>query len=279
MPPFDWSILWPMLPLLLCLGVVAGVLAGLLGIGGGLVLIPFLHYLFLSQGVDLEMAHKMSLGTSLATIIVTTASSTRAHHRRGAVEWGTWRTLAPFIVAGSLVGTVVADVLRGAWLIGLFAVMLTFFAARMILSAKGTGTTEHKPVPLSLPVHGSLAAVMGTLASLMGIGAGSMGVPALMQLGFIAQRAVATSAAMGMVIAVPGVIGYAVGGIGEAGRPPLSLGYVNLLAVACIIPATLLAAPLGAKLAHALPARKVKQAFGVFLVIVALNMIRKLFEL
>lgn len=273
------SLLWPMLPILLALGVVAGVLAGLLGIGGGLVLIPVLHWVFLSQGVDLEMAHKVALGTSLATIIVTTASSTRAHHRRGAVEWATWRRLAPFVVLGVIAGTIIADVVRGAWLVALFAGLITVFAIRMILSAKATGTGAHKPRSLTLAQGGAGGGLLGLLASLMGIGAGAMAVPVLMQLGFVAQRAVATAAALGMVIAVPGVIGYAIGGLGEPGRPPLSVGYVNLMAVACIIPATFLAAPLGATLAHRLPARRVKQAFGVFLVCVAANMVRKLIML
>lgn len=246
-------------------GAVAGVMAGLLGVGGGIVIVPILLFLFHAQGFPQDHSMQMALGTSLGTIAFTSISSFRAHHQRGAVEWSVVKRIAPGIVAGTFGGTWIAAMLSFRVLRLFFAGFLVYVATQMLLDAR--------PKPArTLPGAAGLSAVgaaIGVVSGLVGIGGGSLSVPFLTWCNVSVRSAIGTSAAIGFPIAVAGALGYAVNGLGAADRPPWSLGYVNGPALAGIAAFSVPMAPLGARLAHALPVGAVKRVFAVFLLLVA----------
>ena len=254
---------------LLVAGAAAGVLAGLLGVGGGIVIVPALFHLFglleMAPGISMHVA----VATSLSTIIATSLSSMRAHHRRGAVDWGLMRSWAPAIAVGVIAGAVVAGFASGAVLTGVFATVALLVAANMVLTPDGLRLADAMP-------RGALKAVLGfvigVVSSLMGIGGGTLSVPIMTLSGFPIRRAVGTASAIGLVIAVPGTIGYMVAGWGNPALPPLSLGFVNLLGFLIIVPMTVLAAPFGARIAHTINPRWLRAAFAVFLGLTSLRM-------
>lgn len=253
----------------LALGGVAGTLAGLLGVGGGLVIVPALLWVFRANGLDEAVVAHLAVGTSLGTIVPTSLSSIRAHHRRGAVLWPVVGRLAPGIVVGAWLGAAVADRLATAWLqrvVGVFALVV---AVQMI---RGGRTQPHRGLPGGV----GLAAVgtgIGTLSGLVGIGGGSMTVPFLTWCSVDIRRAVATSAACGFPIAVAGAIGFAAAGWGEPGLPPWSTGFLYWPALAGVAAATVLAAPLGARLAHSLPVPVLRRVFAAVLALVGLKLL------
>ncbi len=250
-------------------GAVAGVLAGLLGVGGGIVIVPALVFVFHSQGFDAAVLVHMAVGTSLATIVLTSISSVRAHHRRGAVQWPVFRRLAPGIVVGSLLGAVIADWLPADTLRTVFAVFVLLVALQMGLGAK---PSPHRDLPGTL---GSSAAglVIGTVSAVVGIGGGSLTVPFLVWCNVAMRNAVAISAACGLPIAVAGSFGFVLTGLNEPGLPPWSSGYLYWPAGAGIAVASVLFAPLGARLAHQVPAQGLKRFFALFLGVVGLRML------
>ncbi|MGB0905710.1 MAG: sulfite exporter TauE/SafE family protein, partial [Mangrovicoccus sp.] len=268
----DPSLLALMLLLLAVIGAGAGVLAGLLGVGGGIVLVPAFFYAFGALGFDGPQLMQLCLGTSLATIIVTSIRSVLSHHKRGAVDWQILRSWAPGIVIGAVIGVMVAASLRSAMLQGIFGVLALVIGAYMGLSRPNWRLAQAMPQGLKRAI---LSPVVGFLSVLMGIGGGSFGVP-LMSLHNVAiHRAVATAAGFGVLIALPSTIGFLLMTLDPATRPPLSIGAVNLPAFAVVIAMTLITAPLGVKLAHAMDPKPLKRVFAVFLVLVALNMLRK----
>jgi len=266
----DMATLLPLVLLLLAIGAFAGVLAGLLGVGGGIVLVPAFYYLFAGLGYESGELMQVCLATSLATIVVTSARSVMAHHKRGAVEWEILKTWALGIVVGAIVGVLVAASLRSATLQGIFG-GLAFVIGLYMLFGHSEWRIAHK-MPGVLP-RSVLSPMVGFLSVLMGIGGGSFGVPIMTLHGVAIHRAVATAAGFGLIIALPSVIGFLF--VDVTGAPPYTLGAVNLPAFVLVIMMTIFTAPLGAKIAHALDPKPLKRVFGVFLTLVALNMLRK----
>ncbi len=254
-------------------GLFAGVLAGLLGVGGGIVLVPVLFELFGVIGVDDEVRMHCAVGTSLATIIATSLSSIRAHKKRGSVDFTIVKLWAPWIAIGAIVGGVIARYLPSEGLTGLFAFLALFVAAHMAFSPEHKVLRQGVPGPVGSAGIGS---VIGIISSLMGIGGGTLSVPTMVMCAVPPRVAVGTSSAIGLVIAIFGACSFAANGFGAEGLPVGSIGYVNLVGFALIVPLTMLAAPWGAHLAHVLPTQRLKQAFSFFLLIVAIRMIYKL---
>lgn len=260
--------------LMLATGAVGGVIAGLLGVGGGIVIVPVLELALGLVGVDAAIRMHVAVATSLATIIPTSIASARAHHRRGAVDMDLARRWGPWVFAGAVLGTVIAAFVTSAVLAVIFATVALVVAAKMILPL------DHLSLAPSLP-KGIRAAPLplatGTISSLMGIGGGTISVPLLSLFGYPIHRAVGTAAIFGMVIGVPGTIGYMIAGIHDPRVPALSLGYVNLAGLLLIGPMTALTAPWGAHLAHALNRRQLSLFFGAFLLLVSLRMFYRAF--
>jgi uncharacterized membrane protein YfcA len=248
------------LPMLLLSGAVAGTLAGLLGIGGGVIIVPIVTLLFEGHGVEHGLAIKMALGTSLATIVVTAISSIYAHHRRGAVDWGLFRIMGPAVVVGSLLGAGAADLIPGDVLYVAFILFL--FAVSLQMAMSRVSAHRDLPGPRGLA---AVSAVVGVISALMGIGGGALHVPFLSYCGVAVKRAIATAAAVGLPLAASGTIGFIIGGLDETGIPPGSIGYVNLPVFGGVVAASLLFAPLGATLAHKLPDLLLRRLFALFL--------------
>ncbi|MDX5401812.1 MAG: sulfite exporter TauE/SafE family protein [Rhodobacterales bacterium] len=268
----DMTLLLQMLVLLMGIGAFAGVLAGLLGVGGGIILVPSFFYAFQTLGYDSPQLMQICLATSLATIIVTSVRSVLSHHKKGAVDWGILRGWAPGIVVGAILGMMVAASLRSVTLQALFGALALMVGLYMAVSQAHWRLGEEMPRGLRRIV---LSPVMGFLSVLMGIGGGSFGVPVMTLYGVPIHRAVATAAGFGVTIAVPAVIGFLFFTVDPATRPPFTVGAVNFVAFFITITMTLITAPLGVKLAHSLDPKRLKRAFAVFLTLVALNMLRK----
>jgi len=268
-PGIDTHQLLVLAPLLLAAGAAAGVTAGLLGVGGGIVLVPVLWNLFTSLGVDESIRMHVAVGTSLATIIATSASSVRAHHKRGAVDVALLRHWGPWIFAGVLIGTALAGSVRGRVLTLVFATMAMIVAIYMGFSRPDWRLADQ--LPRGGP-RAALAAIIGAISAMMGIGGGTLSVPILSLFGYPMHRAVGTAAAIGFIIGIPGAIGFAITGWHAASLPPFSLGYVSLLGFALIFPTSTLLAPYGARLAHGLNTRHLKRVFAVFLAVTAYRM-------
>jgi uncharacterized membrane protein YfcA len=255
------------LPLLLFSGAVAGMLAGLLGIGGGVIIVPIVTLLFESHGITQGLAIKLALGTSLATIMVTAVASIATHHRKGAVDWELFRIMAPGVVVGSFLGAWLADIIPGRTLYLGFIVFLFVVSLQMALGR----VTAHRPLPSTAGLVGTATGV-GTLSALMGIGGGAMHVPFLSYCGVPVKRAIATAAAVGLPLAASATVGFVYGGLDEAGLPAGSVGYVNLPIFGGVVAASLLFAPLGASLAHRLPDLLLRRLFASFLFVLAARM-------
>lgn len=255
------------LPILLMSGAIAGMLAGLLGIGGGVIIVPIVTLLFDRHGLDHALAIKMALGTSLATIVVTATMSVFTHHRKGAVDWGLFRQMAPAVVVGSLLGAWMADWLPGDLLYVAFIVFLFAVSAQMALARVGA----HRDLP-GAPAIAGVSAGVGMVSALMGVGGGALNVPFLSYCGVPVKRAIATAAAVGLPLALAATLGYVYGGLDEAGVPPYSVGYVSLPVFASVVAASLVFAPLGAILAHRLPDLLLRRLFAVFLFLLASRM-------
>jgi len=268
----DTTLLMQMLAMLLVIGAFAGVLAGLLGVGGGIVLVPAFFHAFQTLGYDSPQLMQICLATSLATIIVTSVRSVLSHDRKGAVDWEILRGWAPWIALGAILGVVAAAGLRSVTLQAIFGVLgvviglyLGFGRAHWRLGTAMPGGMRRLVI----------APVVGFLSVLMGIGGGSFGVPLMSLYGVPIHRAVATAAGFGVTIALPSVLGFLLLDIAPDGRPPFTIGAVNLVAFAVVVAMTMITAPWGVRLAHAMDPRPLKRVFAVFITIVALNMLRK----
>jgi len=266
----DLMLLATMAGLLLALGAFAGVLAGLLGVGGGIVLVPAFFFVFSALGFDSPQLMQMCLGTSLATIVVTSLRSVAAHNKKGAVDWHILKGWGPGIAIGATVGVLVASSLRSENLQAIFGVLAIIVGVYMTFGRDHWRLAHQMPQGMLRAV---LSPVIGFLSVLMGIGGGSFGVPTMTLFSVPIHRAVATAAGFGVIIAVPSVIGFLFVDIAVA--PPFTVGAVNFLAFGLIVAMTLITAPWGAALAHKMDAKPLKRVFGVFLILVAINMLRK----
>ena len=266
----DVMLLASMAGLLLALGAFAGVLAGLLGVGGGIILVPVFYYVFSALGFASPQLMQLCLGTSLATIIVTSLRSVAAHHKKAAVDWTILRGWGPGIAIGATTGVAVVSMLRSDMLQAIFGLLAIVVGAYMAFGRDHWRLAPQMPQGI---LRAALSPVIGFLSVLMGIGGGSFGVPTMTLYGVTIHRAVATAAGFGVIIAVPSVIGFLFVDIVVA--PPFTVGAVNFLAFGLIVAMTLVTAPWGAALAHRMDAKPLKRAFGVFLILVALNMLRQ----
>jgi uncharacterized membrane protein YfcA len=250
-------------------GAVAGILAGLLGIGGGLVVVPMLTAAFGFLGFPGDHILHMALGTSMASILFTSLSSVRAHHGRGAVLWPVVLGISPGILAGTFAGAWVAARLSSDFLKVFFSVFLLYVATQMLLGVKPRASRE---LPGRAGMFGA-GTVIGVFSSLVGIGGGTLSVPFLLWHNTRAHTAIGTSAAIGFPIALAGTLGYITSGLQVQGLPPWNLGFINLTAMVGIAGASILTAPLGARLAHSLPVDRLKRIFSLLLYIVAARML------
>lgn len=256
--------------LMLLTGLAGGVLAGLLGVGGGIIIVPVLDIVLGLVGVDPAVRLHVAVATSLATIIPTAISSSRSHHRKGAVDLDLTRSWGPAVFIGAAIGTAIAGYAKGGVLAAIFGIIALVVAAKMLLPAGAF--TLNRPLPKG-PAAQTMPAAIGAFSSMMGIGGGTLTVPVLTLFNYPIHRAVGTASLFGLVIGIPGTIGYVLTGWGRADLPAGSLGYVNLIGLALIAPATMLAAPWGAKLAHSLSKRQLSVAFGCFLLMVGVRML------
>jgi uncharacterized membrane protein YfcA len=254
------------------LGLGTGFLAGLLGIGGGMLMVPFITIILSQRGASPDLAVKMAIATSMATIIFTSLSSVRAHHRRGAVRWDIARRLAPGIVMGSILGSLgVFALLKGAYLAVFFGLFVSFSATQMFLDKKP------KPTRQMPGTAGQLAAggLIGFISGLVGAGGGFISVPFMTWCNIALPNAVATSAALGFPIAAANVLGYVISGQSVQNLPAGSFGYLWLPALGVIATCSVLTAPLGARTAHRMPVARLKRVFACILYLLAGYMLYK----
>ena len=254
-------------------GAVVGFLAGLLGVGGGLVIVPMLVFVFGSQEIPAAMTMHLALGTSLSSIIFTSISSFMAHHRRRAVHWDIVRKIVIGILTGTFLGSCFASTLTTNVLKAFFVVFLYFVSVQLLTNRKPKASREI-PGWIGMFITGN---AIGFVSSLVGIGGGSLSVPFMVWCNIAVHHAIGTSAAIGLPIAVAGTAGYIFNGWGNPDLPDYSIGYVYLPALFGIAAISVLTAPLGARLAHSLPVDKLKRIFGVLLIVVATRMLVGLF--
>jgi uncharacterized membrane protein YfcA len=262
---------WSLVLILLILGAGGGFAAGLLGVGGGMLLVPFITMIFAAKGFPPAVVVHMAIATSLATIMFTSLSSVRAHHAHGAVRWPIVWLLAPGIVLGSWLGPWIAKQLDAALMALVFGLFVAFSATQMILNRKPTAGRELPAAP-GMFVAG---AGIGMIAGLVGAGGGFLSIPFMSRCNVTMHNAVATSAALGFPIALAGTLSNIYFGWSETGLPPYSLGYIHVPALLVIAAASVLMAPLGARMAHRMPVVKLKRIFAIVLYLLASYMLWK----
>ncbi|OYV27232.1 MAG: hypothetical protein B7Z82_06085 [Halothiobacillus sp. 20-54-6] len=252
------------------LGVFSGLAAGLLGIGGGLVVVPILLMLFPLIGLQ-DNGHlvHLAIGTSLATIMFSSMASIYTHHKYQGILWSLFAKIAPGIVIGSIVGASIAHFLPGELLKKIFGVLEVLIALQMGL---GKQPAAHRTLPGAIPLN-ALGITVGGIGTIMGMGGGAMTTPFFMWCNVTARNAIATSAAIGLPTSLAGAAGYVVTGWGVPDLPAWSLGYIYLPALLGIVIPSLIFAPIGANLTHKLPATTLKRIFAVVLVIFGINML------
>lgn len=250
-------------------GLLSGTLAGLLGVGGGIVIVPVLFNVFPLLGIPEAVQMKLAVGTSLATIIPTSIVSARKHHAKGAIDTGLLKAIWPSMILGVVLGTVLAIWLKGEALSAVFATIALLVALNMGFTGVDFKLRDITPRG---PGLWGIGGFIGTVSAMMGIGGGTVGVPILSMFGTPIRSAVATSSVFGLIISIPATLGFLYGGWGVEDLPPYSLGYVNLIGFALIVPSSILATPWGVHLAHTIPPLALKRAFAVFLAITAARM-------
>ncbi len=262
-----WWLIYPVM------GLFAGFFAGLLGIGGGMILVSLLVMAFNAQGFPADRVMHLALGTSLATIIFTSLKSVQSHHRHGAVRWDIVKGTAVGLIGGTLAGAAVAEALRSNVLAVLFTLFVVYSAVNMMLDIKPKATNR-LPGPVGLQIG---AGVVGVASALVGAGGGFLSIPLMSFCNVPMRQCVATSSAFGLPIAVSGTIGFLVGGWDKDHLPALSAGYLYLPAIVGIVAGTFITVPIGAKVAHSIPVPKLKKVFAVILSIMAIKMTISLF--
>ena len=255
---------------LLITGVIGGLIAGLFGVGGGIVIVPILFWIFTSLNFPNEILMHMAIGSSLATIIPTSISSARAHYHRGSIEIAIIKKWAPGIFLGAIIGGLSGKYFSVNELKYLFASIAFLVALNMFFKEP---LRLGNNFPKSRLLNIIMSSLIGLVSSLMGVGAGTLGVPALVALSVPIHKAIGTAAALGLFIAVPATLGLAFSGFNIPNRPPMSIGYVNLIAFFIMFPLTVFFAPVGVKLAHRINQRALKSIFGVFLIITYIKML------
>ena len=263
----EWWIIY------LLMGLFVGFFAGLLGIGGGLILVTLMVYVFTLQGFPADRMLHLALGTSITSIVFTSISSLRAHRKHGAVRWDILRVTAPGLVVGTLLGTAVADQLKSKYLAVFFVIFVYYSAVQMITNAKPKPTRQ-------LPGKAGMTTVsviVGAISSLVGVGGGVMTIPLMSLCNVPMRQTIGTSAALGLPIAVAGTVGFIATGLGKDHLPALSLGYVYLPALVGIVIGTFVTVPWGARVAHNMPVTRLAKIFAVILFILATRMLWSLF--
>ena len=253
----------------LLLGSFAGLVAGLLGVGGGLIIVPVLSWVFAQQGINHSVIIHLAVGTSLATIIFTSISSVRAHHRHGAVQWPVFFNITPGIIVGALLGAVIARYMPTRVLSSFFGVFEILVAIQMAFSIRPHASR-------SLPgkwIVSLVGIVIGTISAIVGIGGGTMTVPYLVWCNMVMQKAVATSAAVGLPIAITGATGFALAGWAHPDTPAGNWGFIVPGAFIGIVLSSVLFAPLGAWVAHRVSANILKRVFALFLLLLGIKML------
>jgi uncharacterized membrane protein YfcA len=255
-------------------GLVSGTLAGLLGVGGGIVIVPLLFNVFPLFGIPEAIQMKVAVATSLATIIPTSIQSARKHHATGTMDVALLRSIWPAMLAGVALGTFIGVFVRGEGMTAVFAMVALLVALNMGFTGVDFKVADAVPAG---PPRAALGIGIGSVSAMMGIGGGTLGVPILSMFGYPIRAAVATASAFGLIISIPATIGFVLGGWNDARVPPFSLGYVSLIGFALIAPTSILATPWGVKLAHTIPPLWLKRAFAVFLAVTSLRMFWSLF--
>ncbi len=260
----------PLLPVMILTGVVSGIMAGLLGIGGGIVIVPILEIALSLSGVDETVRMHIAIATSLSIIIVTSISSARAHDKKGAVDRQIIKNWTFSMFVAAAFGSWLASQMQGKALVIIFALLAFFVAFKMLLKGDPKNTRDGFPDHIGIQL---MPISIGTLSSMMGIGGGVMGVSYMSFFGIPIHRAVGTASVFGIIISIPGTVSYMINGYGESGLPPGNIGYVSLVGLLMIAPASYFTAPVGAKIAHQLNQRQLNIAFGLFLLLVSSQMI------
>jgi uncharacterized membrane protein YfcA len=258
---------------LIVAGGTAGVLAGLFGVGGGAILVPVFYQVYGLLGVPDGVRTHIAVGTSLAVIVPTSIRSFLAHRQRGAVDMALLKGWVIWVPLGTILASVVAAYVSGAFL------RIVFMALALLIAFKMFFNREHwrfGTVMPQGPVNAVAGGTIGLLSGLMGIGGGTLSNLWMTLWNRTVHQSVATSSGVGVLISIPGLFGYIWAGWGEAGLPPLSTGFINWITVALVIPVALLSAPLGVRLAHALTRRQLEVGFGIFLLIVSLRFLASL---
>jgi uncharacterized membrane protein YfcA len=255
-------------------GAVAGVLAGLLGVGGGIVVVPSLFFVLGYAGVDDGVRMQVAVATSLATIVPTSIISARAHRQRGSVDDALLKVWVPPALVGAVLGTAFAASVKGPVLAAIFGVIALVVAFQMVAFPSGLAL---RPALPGTAGSRAMAFLIGGFSSIMGIGGGTLAVPTLSLFSFPMRLAVGTASALGLYIAIPGTIGMVVGGWTAAGLPPLSVGYVNLVAAAVLLPTMLLCVKAGARIAHSISQPALRRVFGIVLAGVGVRMLSSVF--
>lgn len=263
--------LWSLIPLLLLTGAFAGVLAGLLGVGGGIIIVPILFHLLTGFGIETSLAMPLAVGTSLSTIVLTSIVSARKHYAKGGVDMVLVKEWSLPVLVGVVIGSLAPLVIDGSQVKTVFGFMLVIVSLHMFAgSYRNLELFEHLPKG---KLQSALAIFVGGFSALLGIGGGTLMVPLLTTFSFSIHRAVSTASVFGLIISVPATIVYIASGWGLTDLPPFTTGYVNWVIFAIVVPMTMLFAPLGVKLAYSLNVTQLKRAFAIFLCLVGLKMV------
>lgn len=262
--------LWLLIPLLLVTGAFAGVLAGLLGVGGGIVIVPILYHLFTAFDVPTSLAMPLAVGTSLATIVLTSLVSARTHYAKGGVDPALVKAWLLPVLIGVVIGALAPSVIDGSKVKTIFGAMLIIVSLHMLASSRWRLELFDRLPPR--PLQFALAVLVGSTSALLGIGGGTLMVPLLTLFAFPIHRAVSTASVFGLIISVPATVVYVANGWHRPDLPPLTTGYVNWAVFALLVPMTMAFAPLGVRLAYRLNVPQLKRAFAVFLCLVGLKM-------
>ena len=276
MPPFeiDASLAARLVLFCLAIGAVAGLLAGMLGVGGGIVVVPALYFALGHLGVDEAVRMKVAVATSLATIVPTSILSARTHRQRGSVDGALLRAWSLPALGGAAIGTLFAASVKGPVLAGIFGAIAMLVAFQMVAFPGGLSL---RPALPGRAASFAMAGLIGGFSAIMGIGGGTLAVPVLSLFSYPIRLAVGTAASLGLYVAIPATVGLVIGGWAAPGLPPLSLGYVNLVGFAAVLPTMLLCVRQGARIAHAISQPALRRVFGIVLAAVGLRMLSSLF--
>lgn len=257
-----WWLAYPVM------GLFAGFFAGLLGIGGGMILVSLMVFAFKAQGFEPDSTMHLALGTSLATIVFTSVKSVHAHHRHGAVRWDIFKRTAAGLTVGTLLGSAVAEAMRSRVLAILFTVFVVYSAFNMMLDIK---PDPSRKLPSSLPLQ-IVAGIVGIASALVGAGGGFISIPLMSFCNVPMRQCVATSAAFGLPIAISGTLGFLATGWGKEHLPEFTVGYLYMPALVGIVAGTFLTVPMGARMTHAIPVLTLKKVFAMILALLAIKM-------